>query len=294
MREYHNRADVNLTVSEHHAARSWSNAASDAWSCGRPRWTTSCSTRSRRSAAMRDRLSGGRPERPLLLTVSRLAPEKNVGFLADVLRRIPEARRWPSSATGRTGRRSNAASRAPTPSSSAISKGKELAAAYASADAFVYASETETMGNVVLEAMACGCPVVAPRAGGIPSLLEHGRTGFLYRRGDVADAARCVRTRARPTRRCAPGSAAAARQAVEGRNGGISVGRVRRGLRRGHAGRRSHPAAADLGGPAVAPDDAALVSVFKSLRASPAGNQGRPRRKLRRLCSARREGRSGR
>ena len=33
-------------------------------------------------------------------------------------------------------------------------KGAELASAYASADAFVYASETETMGNVVLEAMA--------------------------------------------------------------------------------------------------------------------------------------------
>ncbi len=43
-------------------------------------------------------------------------------------------------------------------------KGEELAAAYASSDAFVYASETETMGNVVLEAMASGRAVVAPRA----------------------------------------------------------------------------------------------------------------------------------
>src|SRR5262249_14299103 len=58
--------------------------------------------------------------------------------------------------------------------------GERLAAAYASSDAFVYASETETMGNVVLEAMACGCPVVAPRAGGIPGLVEHGKTGMLY------------------------------------------------------------------------------------------------------------------
>src|SRR5262249_20655227 len=59
-------------------------------------------------------------------------------------------------------------------------KGEDLAAAYASADVFVYASEMETMGNVVLEAMAAGCPVVAPGAGGILSLLTHGATGFLY------------------------------------------------------------------------------------------------------------------
>src|SRR5208282_67745 len=63
-------------------------------------------------------------------------------------------------------------------------KGKELAAAYASADAFVYASETETMGNVVLEAMASGCAVVVPQAGGIPNLVEHRSTGFLYRPRD--------------------------------------------------------------------------------------------------------------
>ena len=70
--------------------------------------------------------------------------------------------------------------------------GAELAAAYASADAFVYASETETMGNVVLEALACGCAVVAPDAGGIPSLVEPGKTAILYPPGRVDEAARAV------------------------------------------------------------------------------------------------------
>src|SRR5262249_33907583 len=89
-REYHNRASLNLTVS---AAMQpdllrrvfcrvelWPPAVdSDLFPPGRA------------PPAMRDRLSGGRPDRPLLLTVSRLAPEKNVGFLADVIRQIPEA-----------------------------------------------------------------------------------------------------------------------------------------------------------------------------------------------------------
>src|SRR5262249_10661223 len=102
----------------------------------------------------------------------------------------------------------------------------ELAAAYASADAFVYASETETMGNVILEAMASECAVVAPHAGGIPSLLSHGTTGFLYRPGNVQHAVQCTRSvlkdedlRLR--------LAQAARQAVEGRGWEQSIKRVR-------------------------------------------------------------------
>ncbi len=45
---------------------------------------------------------------------------------------------------------------------------------------------------VILEARAAGCPVVAPRIGGIPELLEHGRDGFLYEPGDIEDLERCL------------------------------------------------------------------------------------------------------
>jgi glycosyltransferase involved in cell wall biosynthesis len=128
---------------------------------------------------MRARLSDGHPDRKLLLTVSRLAPEKNISFLAGVLREIPDAC---LAVVGDGPHRAELERRFAGLSANFVGylTGEQLAAAYASADAFVYASETETMGNVILEAMACGCPVVAPRAGGIPSLVEHGKTGMLY------------------------------------------------------------------------------------------------------------------
>ena len=57
--------------------------------------------------------------------------------------------------------------------------GQDLARAYASADAFLFASETDTFGQVVLEAQGSGLPVVAVDAGGPSSLISHGDTGLL-------------------------------------------------------------------------------------------------------------------
>jgi glycosyltransferase involved in cell wall biosynthesis len=223
-REYHNRADVNLTVSpamrEDLIRRGFRRV--ELWP---PAVDSELFNPSRRSAAMRARLSGGRTNGALLLTVSRLAVEKNVGFLADVLRQLPGAS---LAIVGDGPQRAELELRFAGSDTRFLGylTGPDLAAAYASADAFVYASETETMGNVVLEAMACGCPVIAPRAGGIPDLVSPGTTGFLYRPGDLGGAVRQVQTvladeslRSSVTR--------AARQAIEQRNWGQSVGRVR-------------------------------------------------------------------
>jgi glycosyltransferase involved in cell wall biosynthesis len=223
-REYHNRANLNLTVSsamqEDLVRRGFRRV--ELWP---PAVDSDLFHPTRASTEMRSRLSGGRPEKRLLLTVSRLAPEKNVGFLADLVPLLPDAclavvgdgperpaleRRFQGTDTRFLG----------------YLNGEELASAYASADAFVYASETETMGNVVLEAMACGRAVVAPNAGGIPNLLSHGTTGFLYPPRNLHDAVELTRgLLVDEALRNRVGQAA--RQAIEERNWEQSVGRVR-------------------------------------------------------------------
>jgi sulfoquinovosyltransferase len=70
--------------------------------------------------------------------------------------------------------------------------GEELASTFASADCFVFPSDSETLGFVVLEALASGLPCVAARGGGVPSLIEHEETSFLCIPGNVTDFARRI------------------------------------------------------------------------------------------------------
>ena len=63
--------------------------------------------------------------------------------------------------------------------------GEDLAKAVASSDVFLNPSITEAFGNVTLEAMACGLPVVAAAAVGTTSIVRNGETGTLVKPGDT-------------------------------------------------------------------------------------------------------------
>ena len=63
--------------------------------------------------------------------------------------------------------------------------GEALAEAYANMDAFVFPSETDTFGNVVLEAMASGVPVIVSKRGGPKFLVQQGNNGYIA--GDFED-----------------------------------------------------------------------------------------------------------
>ena len=63
---------------------------------------------------------------------------------------------------------------------------------YRAADVCVVPSQAESFGLVALEAAACGTPVVASDVGGLRSLVDHGKTGYLVEQRDPVEFARAI------------------------------------------------------------------------------------------------------
>ncbi|MDB6053614.1 MAG: hypothetical protein JWN25_1137, partial [Verrucomicrobiales bacterium] len=81
---------------------------------------------------------------------------------------------------------------------------KDIAAIYRKHDAFLYVSEwAEPFSLPVLQAMACGLPVIAANSGGVDELVRHGENGLTFSRGDHLDlASRMQELRMQPALRC--------------------------------------------------------------------------------------------
>jgi glycosyltransferase involved in cell wall biosynthesis len=69
------------------------------------------------------------------------------------------------------------------------SQQEDVARFYQAADVFLHAANVDTFPTTILEAMACGLPVIATAVGGIPEQIEDGVTGFLVPRGGALEMA---------------------------------------------------------------------------------------------------------
>ena len=172
----HNKGDINLTVSkfmiEELEERGFKSLFF--WPTG---INTSLFNPCKKSVEMRNHLSNGYVNSPLIIFVGRLSPEKNITFIKPIVEALPETR---LAIIGDGPQRAALEKIFPKDRTKFLGylQADEVAAAYASADVMVFPSEFEVFGTVVHEAMASGCPVVAARAGGIKGVLIDYKTGI--------------------------------------------------------------------------------------------------------------------
>ena len=133
-----------------------------------------------RSEKMREKLFGKYQNTDsLLIYVGRLSAEKQIERIKPVLDNIPGACLALVGDGPYRGQLEKIFENTKTNFIGYLS-GKELASAYASGDIFLFPSSTETLGLVLLEAMAAGCPVIGANKGGIPDIISNGINGCLY------------------------------------------------------------------------------------------------------------------
>jgi phosphatidylinositol alpha 1,6-mannosyltransferase len=208
MRRFYHRCDAVVAPSESMAEVMRAQGMSDdvgIWSRGVDR---EIFDPSRRDIAWRRSLGIGDEE----LTVGflgRVVVEKGLDVFAETmaeLRRRGVAHKV--LAVGEGPARGWFAERVPEASFTGMLTHAELGRAVASMDVLVNPSVTETFGNVTLEAMASGVPVIAARATGSTSLVTEGQTGRLVEPGNVAAFANAIAAYAAdPALRAAHGAA---------------------------------------------------------------------------------------
>jgi phosphatidylinositol alpha 1,6-mannosyltransferase len=113
--------------------------------------------------------------------VGRITPEKNVSWLIDLERGLLARglRDFRIVAVGDGSEREWLSRNMQHADLPGVLQGDALAEAYANMDLFVFPSQTDTFGNVVLEALASGCPAIVTDQGGPKFIIEDGVSGFV-------------------------------------------------------------------------------------------------------------------
>ena len=138
-----------------------------------------------RSASWRHAL-GVKGEDVLVSFIGRLVWEKGLGIFADVVEALRQRGvKHRCMVVGDGPALNELRKRLPGGIFTGYLKGRDLSRAYASSDLFLFPSDTETFGNVTLEAMASGLPTVCADATGSRTLVEDARTGRLVPPGDT-------------------------------------------------------------------------------------------------------------
>jgi len=123
---------------------------------------------------------GFKPDDIVVTFVSRLVWEKNLKLFSDVLNRLMEKYDRVKAMVVGDGPAGNELKQIlPNAVYAGFLTGDDLSKAYASSDIFFFPSDTETFGNVTLEAMASGLPCVVADAVGSKSLVDHEENGYL-------------------------------------------------------------------------------------------------------------------
>lgn len=121
-----------------------------------------------------------RDEPPVALYVGRLSVEKNLHYLADVAKRLKdEGLDFRLVIVGDGPYRADLEAQLPWAEFKGYLRGEELSRAFADGDFFIFPSLTDTLGNVVLEAMASGLPCLVADTQGPGELVHQGIDGFV-------------------------------------------------------------------------------------------------------------------
>jgi len=116
-----------------------------------------------------------------LIYVGRISAEKNLSLLVDVLKKdiFPNYRNIEMWIIGDGPYKKKMENNLKEAKYTGFLTGKKLSEAMASGDIFVFPSKSETFGQVIIQSMASGVPVIAMKSEGPNNIIKNGKTGFL-------------------------------------------------------------------------------------------------------------------